>query len=614
MGGRYHSGVYEERRFDAMGRLKELWTTMEEEGGGFSLTYRYDRVGSAVRMYQGHYSLSSRAVNATTAWEYDARYRLKAETVTGDHLTGSTRTEYDWDDADNRSAMRQYEISGTTTSLVSAVDYYYNELNQLRAHCSDDEDIEYYYDANGSRTNAVSWVGGSSSSTAYSYDEDNRLIAVSLDAPTNTHTFAYDYRSRRIYRSTPTEANVSVFDGGLAIQEYVVGGRDGSPQPSALRTEFIRGEGMGGGVGGMVYSIQNGDIICSHANHRGDVIARSSDTGSLTYFALYEAYGTRPYEWGDDPDRQKANTKEEESDLGLLNEGMRYRDLETGTFLTRDPIRYTDGPNMYCYVHCNPITRFDAFGLETEEESEEAAEEWYEDEYDGDEYDNFDDWWEDNQEKWYDDRAAAGYNIFTDDYSKQLREANEDAQEKLLAQSASTAMKETLDVLAFEKVLEPDKVGGYKERIPGALSANHPDTAQLKGHDLKTFMFVVAQAEAEADGKKAGWPYAHVLVNAIYTRNNSAFKAWRMSAYKEGMDTGLGMLSNFFGENPPKRLADARESACQPIDWKMNKAGRSIPDSVSPMQWADLFKYTPEGEAGIFNYDDGDSMIDELGF
>ncbi|MBL7011546.1 MAG: RHS repeat-associated core domain-containing protein [Kiritimatiellales bacterium] len=83
-----------------------------------------------------------------------------------------------------------------------------------------------------------------------------------------------------------------------------------------------------------------------------------------SYFALYEAYGTRPYEWGDDPDRQKANTKEEETDLGLLNEGMRYRDLETGTFTTRDPIGYADGPNIYCYVHCNPITKFDAFGLE----------------------------------------------------------------------------------------------------------------------------------------------------------------------------------------------------------------------------------------------------------
>ncbi len=86
-----------------------------------------------------------------------------------------------------------------------------------------------------------------------------------------------------------------------------------------------------------------------------------------TSFALYEAYGTRPYEWGDDPDRQKANTKEEEKDLGLLNEGMRFRDLETGVFLTRDPIGYGDGPNVYCYVHCNPITHFDALGLEEDE-------------------------------------------------------------------------------------------------------------------------------------------------------------------------------------------------------------------------------------------------------
>jgi len=55
--------------------------------------------------------------------------------------------------------------------------------------------------------------------------------------------------------------------------------------------------------------------------------------------------------------------QEEEKDLSLLNEGMRYRDLETGTFLTRDPIGYADGPNVYCYVHCNPIMSFDPFGL-----------------------------------------------------------------------------------------------------------------------------------------------------------------------------------------------------------------------------------------------------------
>ncbi len=178
----------------------------------------------------------------------------------------------------------------------------------------------------------------------YTYDEDNRLIAVSLNASTNTHSFSYDYRS------TPTTPHmVVVFDGGLSIQEY-------------------------SGVGGMVYSIkppeagrENDDIICSHANHRSDIIARSNSAGSLISFALYEAYGTRPYEWGDgitgDPDRQKANTKEEETDLGLLFEGMRPRDLETGVWLTADPAGYVDGPNLYCYVNCNPITKFDAFGL-----------------------------------------------------------------------------------------------------------------------------------------------------------------------------------------------------------------------------------------------------------
>jgi RHS repeat-associated protein len=159
---------------------------------------------------------------------------------------------------------------------------------------------------------------------------------------------------------------------------------------NTLHTEFIRGEGMGGGVGGMVYSIKRDltpntqnltpTIICSHANHRGDVIARSDETGSLTSFALYEAYGTRPYEWEaagtlGDPDRQKANTKEEETDLNLLNEGMRYRDLETGVFLTRDPIGYGDGPNVYCYVHCNPITKFDPLGLKTKDDYEEDKEE-----------------------------------------------------------------------------------------------------------------------------------------------------------------------------------------------------------------------------------------------
>jgi RHS repeat-associated protein len=54
----------------------------------------------------------------------------------------------------------------------------------------------------------------------------------------------------------------------------------------------------------------------------------------------------------------------EQDPTGLLNEGFRYRDPSTGTFLTRDPLGFKAGPNMYTYVRQNPWTHFDPEGLD----------------------------------------------------------------------------------------------------------------------------------------------------------------------------------------------------------------------------------------------------------
>ncbi len=53
----------------------------------------------------------------------------------------------------------------------------------------------------------------------------------------------------------------------------------------------------------------------------------------------------------------------DEDPTGLLNESFRYRDLETGAFITRDPAGFVDGPNLYTYVTANPWTYFDPQGL-----------------------------------------------------------------------------------------------------------------------------------------------------------------------------------------------------------------------------------------------------------
>ena len=91
-------------------------------------------------------------------------------------------------------------------------------------------------------------------------------------------------------------------------------------------------------------------------------------------------------------------------DIIERNHGRTLKEVpfETGTFLTRDPIGYWDGPNVYCYVHCNPITHFDAFGLadgDTMEDyqdqmdavDDQIEDEWenYDEEWEGDELDDF---------------------------------------------------------------------------------------------------------------------------------------------------------------------------------------------------------------------------------
>ena len=351
----YPSGVQELRSYDAMSRLLDMTTTNSVNGESFALGYIYDAVGSARMMNQQSWNLAGKASDATTYWQYDGRYRLTNETIA---VVGGTTSSssYAWDNADNRREKRTYVGGALTATTV----YTNNALNQMTGWGDGTTSVEYQYDANGARTNkTVSAVGSSPVTTSYVYDEDNRLLSVSAGAVVSE--FRYDYRTRRYYRSSGSETNICVFDGGLSVQEY----GDTDITSESLLVEYLRGPDMGGGVGGMVYSTRGGSNLYSHANHRGDVIARSDANGSLTWFALYEAFGTRlsQYEWGTDPDRFKSNTKEEESDFRISNDGHRYRDLETGTYLTRDPTGYADGPNIYCFVHCNPITFFDALGL-----------------------------------------------------------------------------------------------------------------------------------------------------------------------------------------------------------------------------------------------------------
>jgi len=192
-----------------------------------------------------------------------------------------------------------------------------------------------------------------------------------------TSSASNDYRTRRIGITETGGARAAeggtlaepkhtavVFAGGLSLAEY----ESASPQtaisnPQTTTVHYTRGPDMGGGVGGLLYTNRGGATKFNLSNGRGDIVAQSDASGALTWTASYEAYGKRTKETGANADKQRANTKDEDP-TGLLNEGHRYRDLETGAFISRDPAGFVDGPNLYAYVKQNPWTAFDPEGLE----------------------------------------------------------------------------------------------------------------------------------------------------------------------------------------------------------------------------------------------------------
>ena len=66
-------------------------------------------------------------------------------------------------------------------------------------------------------------------------------------------------------------------------------------------------------------------------------------------------------------------SKRFDPESGLIFFGRRYYAPTVGRFLTPDPIGFTDGPNLYSYVHNCPLILVDPYGLLTMEDAKESA-------------------------------------------------------------------------------------------------------------------------------------------------------------------------------------------------------------------------------------------------
>ena len=350
--------------FDALNR--RLTETTKTSGGGIIsafdysqaqgiFPFSYDNVGNVLKIVEtyGRVDVNDRTVTNL----YDRAYRLDTETAV--ETGGPTiTTAYEYDKNNNRTLKTVTGGSnpGTWVSVYGTIANSFNS-NQLESVTSGGTVTSFVYDSNGNR---VTKKVGATTVQTYGFDFENRLVTLG-DITKGTFSYSYDHRTRRVGRDESSAIGISglneevSFAGGLSVQEYT----SGNTLPTM---EYIRGSDYGGGIGGVLYTIRSGARSYNAYNSRGDVVSKTNDANTITWQAAYEAFGIRTQEEGATEDRQKANSKDEDP-TGLLNEGMRYRDLEFGIFLTRDPLGFVDGPNDYTYVRQNPWSAFDAHGL-----------------------------------------------------------------------------------------------------------------------------------------------------------------------------------------------------------------------------------------------------------
>jgi RHS repeat-associated protein len=236
-------------------------------------------------------------------------------------------------------------------NYAAETDYGYDLLNRLN-----EVDLKGNYSNGGSAFPFEEQL-------TYSYDNQNRRVA-QLDNH-NSGTDSWPGTASNLWHRETYDGTGPVRDASAAYDSGNL----------ANVADFIRGSDWGGGVGGILYSIAGGGNGTNtaqyyHYDGRGDVVALTSNTGSVSYQAAYDAYGTHgnvsakgTEESGTDGDLFRLTTKEEDP-TGLSYQLNRHLDLTTNTWLTRDPLGQAAGPNPYTYVEQNPWTKFDPEGLE----------------------------------------------------------------------------------------------------------------------------------------------------------------------------------------------------------------------------------------------------------
>ncbi len=259
----------------------------------------------------------------THTYAYDDLYRLTSVTYPGPSTTG-----YAFDAFGNRTSM---------TTGAATTTYAYDDADRLTSVTPPGQSaIGYTWDDNGNLTGR--------GSDAFSWDYNDRMVAATIGGVSSS--FAYLGDGLRNSRTVGSTTTVFTWDiaGGLPVvlddgSQYVYGAGLLS-QVSAAGTYYYLADGL------------------------GSTMKTVDSSGVVVNQYEYDVYGTlRSSSGSQDNEFQFAGQQTDPTGLQYLR--ARYYEMETGTFLSRDPLAASQAwmESPFAYASANATNLADPLGL-----------------------------------------------------------------------------------------------------------------------------------------------------------------------------------------------------------------------------------------------------------
>jgi len=351
---------------------RNLKTQVRNDYNGILISqydYKYDAIGRRAKVANSGNAFTANGFNIYS-------YNDKNELTDSDRYLGTDVTDisqpvnnenrgYGYDNIGNRKNATDWD---ETQNVQEQLTYTANQLNQYDLISSSaGPDKTPVYDDDGNMT--------SYGDTVYTYNAENRLIAVEPLVPNDNDTrveFTYDYLGRRINKKIytysagswlPTSDFSYLYDGWNLIAKL-----DATGQPTVSYVwglDLSQSMQGAGGIGGLLYRVEDGTGFTYTYDANGNVGQIVDNGGFIAAHYEYDPYGNAIKAVGTlaEINPYRFSTKHFDIETGLYYYGNRYYSPELGRWINRDPIEEEGGLNLDNFVGNNSIGRIDPFGL-----------------------------------------------------------------------------------------------------------------------------------------------------------------------------------------------------------------------------------------------------------